>query len=109
MKSIMDLVRDMKTAYPEDVRVTMADIEEACRITASWKSSYLKTRRLAIIEIAKNTPVEKDVHTEHCCKYHGCKYNDENCSVVKGEKRQSVPCESCSDEISEVENHFGGI
>jgi len=41
----------------------------------------------------------KDVHTEHCCARHGCKYNwdseGQNCSVVRGEKPQSFPCEQC--------------
>lgn len=39
---------------------------------------------------------EKDVHTEHCCFVHGCKYGkDDECSVVTGKKKQSHPCESC--------------
>lgn len=36
---------------------------------------------------------EKDVHTEHCCKNCGCKYGeDEDCSVVRGTKKQSFKC-----------------
>lgn len=41
---------------------------------------------------------EKCVHTEHCCIIHGCKYGDEDCPVVSGEKSQSYLCESCSEE-----------
>lgn len=41
------------------------------------------------------SPDEKDVHTEHCCYVHGCKYNDEDCTVVSGFKKQSYPCEDC--------------
>lgn len=37
----------------------------------------------------------KDVHTEHCCKVHGCKYGDAECSVVTRQKRQSFACEDC--------------
>lgn len=37
----------------------------------------------------------KNVHTEHCCKMHGCKYGDERCPVVDGTQKQSYPCESC--------------
>lgn len=37
-----------------------------------------------------------DVHTEHCCKEHGCKYGDKGCTVANGSKPQSHPCESCS-------------
>jgi len=48
--------------------------------------------------VAKQT---KDVHTEHCCERHGCKYNDSSCSVEYGEKKQSFPCEQCDDEASD--------
>lgn len=36
----------------------------------------------------------KDVHDRHCCKYHGCKYGDENCTVVNGTK-EGIFCEDC--------------
>jgi len=37
-----------------------------------------------------------DVHTEHCCSEHGCKYSDGAlCTVETGQKPQSHPCESC--------------
>lgn len=38
---------------------------------------------------------QKDVHTEHCCIHHGCKYGEQECSVVTGLKKQSYWCESC--------------
>lgn len=38
---------------------------------------------------------KKDVHTEHCCIAHGCKYGNKDCSVVTGKKEQSFPCEVC--------------
>ena len=37
-----------------------------------------------------------DVHTEHCCVIHGCKYRDDNCTVETGQSVQSFPCEDCS-------------
>lgn len=40
---------------------------------------------------------EKDVHTEHCCIHHGCKYGDEDCPVTNGVKPQSYPCEYCDE------------
>jgi hypothetical protein len=42
--------------------------------------------------------IGKDVHTEHCCVIHGCKYADDNCSVTMGKSKQSFPCESCENE-----------
>ena len=38
---------------------------------------------------------ERDVHTEHCCAVHGCKYGDRGCSVKTGAKAQSYTCERC--------------
>jgi hypothetical protein len=48
---------------------------------------------------------QKDVHTEHCCLIHGCKYGYDNigilfpqfhkCSVTSRLKVQSHPCEDC--------------
>ena len=44
---------------------------------------------------------EDDVHTEHCCKWHGCKYGwgdpirEAKCTVLQGAP-QSYPCEYCS-------------
>lgn len=54
----------------------------------------------------------KDVHTEHCCQRHGCKYADLNCTVIthikndsgvtiehRYPKQQSFPCEFCMDAL----------
>jgi hypothetical protein len=40
----------------------------------------------------------KDVHTEHCCKEHGCKYGNTDCTVEFGGLKQSCPCEMCNEE-----------
>ena len=42
----------------------------------------------------------KDVHTEHCCIVHGCKYglSSAGCTVCDGIAPQSYPCESCEHE-----------
>jgi len=40
----------------------------------------------------------KNIHTEHCCVIHGCKYNNNDCPVDLGELKQSYPCESCNAE-----------
>lgn len=43
----------------------------------------------------------KDVHTEHCCSRHGCKYGDSLCTVKSGWAPQSHMCEECYFEIFE--------
>jgi len=40
----------------------------------------------------------KDVHTEHCCRFHGCKYGKADCTVVAKGALQSYPCEDCNEE-----------
>jgi hypothetical protein len=50
----------------------------------------------------KREPEERQcVHTEHCCRVHGCKYSDEYCPVVLGEKSQSYLCEVCHEDYGE--------
>lgn len=62
--------------------------------------------------VKKSTPVQeyknnfggKNVHTEHCCIEHGCKYGENSyCPVVNGFQKQSYPCEQCYGVIPEVE------
>lgn len=38
---------------------------------------------------------KKDVHTEHCCVIHGCKYGNDKCTVTTRKKPQSFCCEDC--------------
>jgi hypothetical protein len=46
---------------------------------------------------------DRDVHTEHCCIHHGCKYvaPQPPCTVISGEKKQSFPCEFCNEETKD--------
>jgi hypothetical protein len=49
---------------------------------------------------------QQDVHTGHCCRWHGCKYDlDETCSVARPDwpKPQSYPCEECDQEVLDAE------
>jgi len=43
------------------------------------------------------------VHQSHCCKWHGCKYGDENCPVVLGAVKQLYLCEDCEEDLEEKE------
>lgn len=48
----------------------------------------------------------QDVHTEHCCLKHGCKYMGKDCTVESGEKVQSYRCEYCEDELQRLNASF---
>lgn len=41
------------------------------------------------------------VHAAHCCKWHGCKYGDDDCPVYSGEVEQEYLCEDCDWELRE--------
>lgn len=78
--------------------VTLAD-EQAQRLAAhaeTWRAA-----RVAAAEILAGGPVPEappaatNVHTEHCCREHGCKYGDADCPVATGAQPQSGPCEDC--------------
>tara|TARA_R110002126_G_C10490983_1_gene504742 strand:+ start:5205 stop:5483 length:279 start_codon:yes stop_codon:yes gene_type:complete len=43
----------------------------------------------------------KDVHTEHCCYRHGCKYSEDECTVTTKKAPQSHPCEWCCHEAAD--------
>lgn len=45
------------------------------------------------------------VHASHCCKWHGCKYGDDDCPVCSEEVEQLYLCEYCCDEL-ENEEYF---
>jgi hypothetical protein len=44
---------------------------------------------------------DTDVHTSHCCARHGCKYDDDDCTVRAGTRTQEYPCEECDEELIE--------
>jgi len=43
----------------------------------------------------------RDGHSSHCCIRHGCKYDNENCSVVLGILEQEYPCEACELDVTD--------
>jgi len=46
------------------------------------------------------------VHAYHCCKWHGCKYGDDDtCPVVNGYVKQLYLCEWCYEDIENEELH----
>ena len=52
-----------------------------------------------------NAP-NRDVHTEHCCAIHGCKYGDDDCTVMHGKQVQSWWCEDCDYANDEAEEEL---
>lgn len=48
------------------------------------------------------------VHSSHCCKWHGCKYGNEDCPVIMGIVEQKYLCEYCDEDL-ENEDHYRQI
>jgi hypothetical protein len=48
-----------------------------------------------------------EVHVQHCCNIHGCKYGKENCPVETNYRAQAHPCEQCTDTIQAYQEDFG--
>ena len=56
---------------------------------------YIKHMALPVPIFTPEPEENRDVHTEHCCVIHGCKYSKPDCTVTTDTKRQSHACESC--------------
>lgn len=87
------------------VEVVYEDAEDAeyfgHRLVHTALTSRMHNIRYAAARF-KNSGGQTDVHTEHCCDKHGCKYGaDETgeCTVVNGSKPQSYICEQCDHEL----------
>jgi len=68
---------------------TIEDLVSLEQIAKDLRRGTVRARRDLI-------PVgPRNVHTEHCCLTHGCKYSDPKCPVATGNNRQSYDCEEC--------------
>ncbi len=47
----------------------------------------------------------KDVHVEHCCEIHGCKYGSKDCTVEFGNETATKPCEICAENVNQWDQH----
>ena len=69
-----------------------------CFIAGTTHPNEIARAALAKVNPTIQCPKQKhkDVHTEHCCILHGCKYGeDKNCTVVTRHAPQSYTCETC--------------
>lgn len=77
------------------------DPDEVLKIARSLAAFACQARGLNIRSEAarhETSGGETDVHTQHCCRWHGCKYGDDDCPVEKRKLPQSFPCEDCEEE-----------
>lgn len=78
----MDLLRKKLISFTSEINNLKFKLSQEQKLEAIWVGQ-------------KPNPDDRDVHTEHCCKLHGCKYNSKDCTVQYGTKLQSGLCECC--------------
>ncbi len=78
-----------------------------------WTAEQFENCDLGDVQVKLVTPIYRpgqkpdgeaeDVHTEHCCAFHGCKYGNsqKDCTVEEGKLTQSYPCETCTHVVQE--------
>lgn len=119
--SLSEVVRYVTDRAPDDRKgfvsrdawagktITMADLfvevgtDVVCEsittedtLARDWYILEVDVRLNFIRELEAQIEKLGDIHTEHCCLEHGCKYGDDDCcSVVSGSKVQSYPCIDC--------------
>ena len=82
------------------VKAAGMNVTEWEQLQSNSSLSKLSCKSASNIQLPESS---KDVHTEHCCTIHGCKYGSTDCTVVKGLKEQSFPCEDCSQDNDTTE------
>lgn len=59
------------------------------------------------LKMSDNKGKISDACTSHCCVYHGCKYNDEDCTVLSFKGEQEHTCPYCHDDDEYGYPEFG--
>ena len=72
------------SAFQQGLEAAQNGLERDCPADSRWGEAWLN-----------GFDSHKNVHTEHCCFVHGCKYDDDDCPVATGKQMQSFPCEAC--------------
>lgn len=83
---------DGSLAMRDTVKTITVDVSDKTALDAAineLKAEYKTWRRQNHARARAEDTSDRDVHTEHCCKEHGCKYSDRKCTVVTGKKIQS--------------------
>jgi hypothetical protein len=95
IKQLLDTINDAQTrlqTFAGSSITPSVDLALQCYITGEPVSA----NEMFVHDVVERALQDiKNVHTEHCCLTHGCKYCDADCPVETGKQEQSFPCESC--------------
>ena len=99
LQGFKDVWTDHSVQYHGVDGIPGALVEQA-RMIDTFGPSQVKLVRREITTV--EVEVLSDVHTEHCCALHGCKYgDDQECTVVMALKPQAYACEECAYDLDE--------
>lgn len=91
-----ELVEAQRTSYHQNIASGVPVQHAAAMFMSNMNAGLFTMVYRDMTESIPETPEnEKNVHTEHCCVMHGCKYGDTNCPVERKIQRQSHQCEEC--------------
>lgn len=104
---VADCRRIQKEGADEVLRVQNAKPGEVALMVLTYLDNEFTRAQRALLNATQielgGPEAEKDVHTDHCCIVHGCKYGDASCPVETGQKKQSYLCAVCTDHDTEAE------
>lgn len=78
-----------------------SQLSDCFRLGVAWALANANETTLPKLN-ANPDKSDRDVHTEHCCIKHGCKYESADCTVTSGEKVQSYLCWECAYDLEET-------
>jgi len=95
-REVRDLPYERRASRIQALEEAASIVENGCPDTPEWadRKIWLGRAAAAVRDIINEAPEpEGDVHTEHCCIEHGCKYGDDDaCTVASERKPQSFSC-----------------
>ncbi len=90
------LVEEQRTLYHRNIASGVSLQHASAAFMSNMNAGLFTMVYRNMTESIPETPeAEKNVHTEHCCVIHGCKYGDTDCPVERKIQRQSFQCEEC--------------
>lgn len=99
IRSLRELLNRIYLTYGMTNKVPQVLLDEIEKEITDTEPRIVETAVLGNDIVIRPEPESKRcVHTEHCCKIHGCKYGDDGCPVADETKSQSMPCQVCREQ-----------
>jgi hypothetical protein len=98
IRSLRELLNKIYLTYGMTLQIPKVILSEIEKEITDTEPRIVERAILGNDVVIRPEPENKRcVHTEHCCKIHGCKYSGD-CPVEDGSKSQSMPCQICREQ-----------